>query len=240
MEHRPAPVIHPPSPGPSHADGVGHARRHNDPDVVWAAVIIAVDKETHRACRQSGPDIAQNHFGAALHEKHHVPLLLVVAPQRIIRRLGHEQAPQPFLCGRTGRDARRMNMKTFGAAAKHARRRPLRRPKSNLRDNSLIAPDKFTEKPAMALRMDFPRKDFHAWNPDLLRIRLPTVDPGQLASIDSALRETLRRRPRLIIARSESALRGITQSSPQIFLIHVKSGQLPKEKSARVRERFGL
>src|SRR5258708_21652576 len=126
-----------------------------------------------------------------MHEKHHVPLLVVIPSERIICRLGHEQAPQPFLCRRVRGNARRMNMKTLGAAAKHARGRPLSRPKSNLRQNSLIAADKFTKNPAIALWMDLPQKNFHARNPGLLRVRLPAVEAGQLAGIDSVLRETL-------------------------------------------------
>jgi hypothetical protein len=128
-------------------------------------MIVAIDEETHNALRKTGTHIAQNYLHASLEKKHHVPLFVIITTQRIILWRAHEQASQPLLSGRIGRNTRWMHMKSFGAARKHARGRPLLRPKSDFRQDSFVTPDKFTENSAMTLGMDCARENFHARDP---------------------------------------------------------------------------
>ena len=57
---------------------VRYARWNYDPDVVVAAMIIAIDKVSHYSPWKPCADIAQNYLNAPLQEKHHVPLLIVI------------------------------------------------------------------------------------------------------------------------------------------------------------------
>src|ERR1017187_2301829 len=113
---------------------------------------------------------------------------------------------QPFLRGRAGRNARRMNVKTFRAAREHASRGPLFRPEPNPGQNSLIAPGEFAEDPAMPLGMNLPGKYLHTGNPNLFCVRFARIDGGQLPGLDSDFGNALGERPYFVIARSELRL----------------------------------
>src|SRR6266487_1836923 len=116
-----------------------------------------------------------------------------------------------------------MHMKSFCAVRKHARGRPLLRPKSDLRQYSLVTPDKFTKSSAVTLGMDCARKDLYAGDPDTLYLRLGPVCHGQCARINTRMRDSLRQRARFIIARSERISRRIAHARPQIrfAFVHV-------------------
>ena len=131
-------------------------------------MIVAIDEETHDALGKTSTHIAQNHLHGSLEKKHDVPLLVIVTTQRIILGRAYEQTSQPFLGGRIGRNARWMHMKSLRALCKHARGRPLLWPKSDFRQDSLIAPAKFAENSTMTLRMNFSWKNFHAGDPGAL------------------------------------------------------------------------
>ena len=111
----------------------------------------------------------------------------------------------------------------LGAMRKHPRGRPLLRPKTNLRQNSLVTPYKFTENSTVTLWMDCARKNLHAWNPNAFRFRFGSVCRGQLARMDAGVRDSLRERASFIIACSECISRRITHARPQIRFpfIHV-------------------
>src|SRR6266487_517774 len=116
-----------------------------------------------------------------------------------------------------------MHMKSFCAVRKHARGRPLLRPKSDLRQYSLVTPDKFTKSSAVTLGMDCARKNLYAGDPDTLYLRLGPVCHGQCARINTRMRDSFRQRARFIIARSERISRCIAHARPQICFafIHV-------------------
>src|SRR5207302_7007453 len=137
--------------GAFYANGVRDAGWNNHSHIVAAAMIIAIDEETHDALGKASTHIAQNHLHDPLEKKHDVPLFVIVTTQRIILWPAHEQAAQPFLGGRIGRNARWMHMKPLRALCKHARGRPLLRPKSDFRQHSLVASDKLAENSAMTL-----------------------------------------------------------------------------------------
>jgi hypothetical protein len=92
----------------------------------------------------------QDHFGDALDEKHDVPLLVGVPPQRVILGFIDKQAAHPIFRPRSFRDARRMNVKTFRGLREHSRVRPLSRPKSDPLE-TIIATNEFAEDAAMPL-----------------------------------------------------------------------------------------
>src|SRR4029450_9671715 len=199
-----------------HANGVRHAGRNYGADVVVTSMIVTIDKETHDAPRKSGTDIAQNHLRTSLEEKHYIPLFVIITTLGVILRLAYEQASQPFLRSHIGRNPRRMHRKSFGAMCKHARGRPLFRPKTNLPQNSLVTPHKFTENSAVTLRMDCARKNLHAWNPNTFYIRFGSIRRGKFACVDPGARDPLRERASFIIACSECISRRITRARPQI------------------------
>jgi len=106
MENRACPVNHDdifPSFG---ANRVRHTRRNHNADVVVAAMIVAVDEESHNPPRQPCPGVTQNHFNASLQKEHHVPLLVIIAAQRIVFRFIDIQSSQP-IGGVAFRDTRR-------------------------------------------------------------------------------------------------------------------------------------
>jgi hypothetical protein len=70
---------------------------------------------------------------------------------------------------------------------KHPRCRPLFRPKANLRENALIAPDEFAKGSAMTLRMNFSRKNFKPWDPSLFYLALVSVGNNKFARIRATL-----------------------------------------------------
>src|SRR4029453_14464405 len=174
--------------GTFRANSMRHARRNYGGDVVPASMIVTINKETHDAPRKSGTDIAQNHLRTSLQEKHYIPLFVIITTQGVILRLAYEQASQPFLRSHTGRNRGRMHMKSFCAMCKHARGRPLLRPKPNLPQNSVLTPHKFTENSAVMLRMDCARKNFHAWNPNAFHFRFGSIRRGKFSSIDTGAR----------------------------------------------------
>src|SRR4029077_9471137 len=150
------------------ANRVRDAGWNDHSHIVAAAMIVAIDEETHDALGKTSTHIAQNHLHGSLEKKHDVPLLVIVTTQRIILERAHEHTSEPFLGRRIGWNARRMYMKSLRALCKHARGRPLLRPKSDFRQHSLIAAAKFTENSAMTLRMNFSWKNFHARDPGAL------------------------------------------------------------------------
>src|SRR5205807_5638721 len=107
-----------------------HARRNHNADVVVATMIVTVDEESHHSPPQPRSDVAQNHLNASLQKKHHIPLLVIVAAQRIIFRFIDEQTAQPIGRGASFRNTRWMYVETFRGVRKHARGRPLFRPKT--------------------------------------------------------------------------------------------------------------
>src|SRR5207249_1784789 len=138
-----------------------------------------------------------------------------------------------------------MHVKTFCGLRKHARCRPLLRPKADLRKNPFVAPDKFGEKSAMTLWMDFSRKNFHPGNPRFLNLGILSFRSGKLACLDASIRKFLPERFNAIIAGAQCALCTSIDALPQILfsLVHFDTKlwfYLPNEKSARSRERFGL
>src|SRR5512132_2019938 len=175
MENRAGSVNHDDIFRAFYANGVRDAGWNDHSHIVAAAMIIAIDEETHDALGKASTHIAQNHLDTSLEKKHDVPLLVIVTTQRIILRRAYEQTPQPFLGGRIGRNAWWMHMKSLRALCKHARGRPLLWPKSDFRQHSLIAAAKFTENSAMTLRMNFSWKNFHARNPRALYLWPGTV-----------------------------------------------------------------
>jgi hypothetical protein len=136
-----------------------------------------------------------------------------------------------------------MHMKSLRALCKHARGRPLLRPEANPRENPFVAPHKFAEAPTVTLRMNFSWKNFHARNPRALYLWPRTVCRRELAGINTGIRDALRQRACLIIARSEGVSRFIAQAGPQVRVVSVHVDLLKpliaNEKSARSREKFG-
>src|SRR5207249_6738014 len=241
MKNRARPVNHDHFLRTFSANGVGDTGWNNDADVIAAAMIIAIDKETHDAPRKTGADIAQDHLSASLQKKHYVPLLLIISAQRIVIRLIDEQAAQPIGCYRAFGNTGRMHVKTFCGLRKHARCRPLLRPKANLRKNPFVPPDKFTERSAMTLRMDFSRKNFHPGNPRFLNLGSLSFRSGKLACLDASLRKFLPERFNAIITGVQCALCTSIDALPQILLRLVHSdtncGFTCITKNRGVRER---
>src|SRR5437773_2024527 len=245
MKNRARPVNHDHFLRTFSANGVGDTGWNNDADVIAAAMIIAIDKETHDAPRKTGADIAQDHLSASLQKEHHVPLLLIISAQRIVIRLIDEQAAQPIGCCRAFGNTGRMHVKTFCGLRKHARCGPLLRPKADLRKNPFIPPDKFAERSAMTLRMNFSRKNFRPGNPRFLNLVILPFRNRKLACLDTLLRKFLPESFNAIIAGAQCALCTSIDALPQILfsLVHFDTKlwfYLPNEKSARSRERFGL
>ena len=159
--------------------------RHDHPGIVRAAVIVAINEETHRARRHSRTHIAQNHFRDALDEKHHVPLLVARNDAG-----NNFPAPRQSSAGTNPpvgpiRNARRMNVKAFGGLRKHARVGPLRRPEPDPREHAFIAADKFAERTSMPLRINRSRENLHAGNPGLSISALVRSAGRQLARFDA-------------------------------------------------------
>src|SRR6266404_52442 len=111
-----------------------------------------------------------------------------------------------------------MNMKSFCAAREHAGRCPLLRPKADFSEDSFIATDKFAENTAVALRIDGSRKNLHPGNPGFFYLRLASIVGRELAGIDSAVRQPLRKGSRFVIAGGQRRLRCSVQSDPQILI----------------------
>src|SRR6266481_7073841 len=198
-----------------YSNGVRDAGGNDNSRIVTALMIVAIDEETHNALGKSSPHIAQNHLHPSLEKKHDVPLFVIVTTQRIILRYAHEQTSQPFLGGRIERNTRWMDMKSFCAECKHARSRPLLRPKSNFRQDSLVTADKFTKNSAMTLGMDRARKNFHAGNPRALYLRPRPVRLCQFAGRNTCVRDSLRQRAQFIIARTQCISRRLAHAQPQ-------------------------
>ena len=116
-----------------------------------------------------------------------------------------------------------MHMKSFGAGRKHARGRPLLRPKSDFRQNSLVTSDKFTENSAMTLRMDCARENLHAGNPGALYLRARPVCFCQFACRNTWICDSLRQRAQFIIARSQCISCRLAHAQPQtcFAFIHI-------------------
>src|SRR5436190_24156013 len=133
------------------SNGVSDPWRNDDTDVIRAAMIVAIDEETHRPRRQARANIAKNHFRDALHEEHHVPLLVLVTAQGIIFRFLDKTAAQPVSrfgpIGSTGW----VNVKTLGCLGKHARAGPLPRPETDSGEQALIAPSELSKRAPMPL-----------------------------------------------------------------------------------------
>src|SRR5712672_3439280 len=113
MENCARPVNHDDVFRPFYANRVCDPGWNDHSHIVAAAMIIAIDEETHDALGKASTHIAQNHLHDPLEKKHDVPLLVIVTTQRIIVRRAYEQTPQPFLRGRIGRNARWMHMKSL-------------------------------------------------------------------------------------------------------------------------------
>ena len=129
----------------------------------------------------------------ALHEKHHVPLLLCVTAQRIILRLLDKQPLKPFVRRGSFRNARRMNVKTFRGLREHARGRPLLRPEADPRENGLRRGERIrrTTRDAAADKScaeKFPRRESR---PPQFPAR--AVGGGKFARFDAFLGELLAR-----------------------------------------------
>src|SRR4029450_3678885 len=157
------------------ANRVRHARWNHHADVMSAAMMVAVDEESHHSPRQSCADVAQNHLNATLQKEHHIPLLVIVAAQRVVFRFIDEQAAQPLRRGAAFRNTGRMHMEAFSRDSKHARRRPLLRPETNPRENPFVAPHKLPEAPTMPLRVNSSRENFHARYPGFFDVALVLV-----------------------------------------------------------------
>src|SRR5437773_2232718 len=180
-KNRARPINHDHVFGPFYANGVRDSGWNDHSRIVATLMIVAIDEETHNALGKTSTHIAQNHLYPSLEKKHDVPLFVIITTQRIILWPVHEQASQPFLGGRVGRNTRWMHMKSFGAGSKHARGRPLLRPKSDFRQDSFVTSDKFTENSAMTLGMDRARENFHAGDPGALYLRPRSVCLCQFA-----------------------------------------------------------
>ena len=150
-------------------------------------MFVTVDEESHCPARQTGARFAQDHFGAPLDEKHHIPLLLLVGAQGKIFRLIKEETPEPFVRRGTVRYARWMNVKTFCRLCEHPCGRPLLRPETDPCQRPFIPPGKFAEQPAMPLRVNRTRENLHAWDPDGGDFRRALVDRGKFAGVDADL-----------------------------------------------------
>ena len=134
-----------------------------------------------------------------------------------------------------------MHVKTFCGLRKHARCRPLLRPKADLRKNPFIPPDKFAEKSAMTLRMDFSRKNFHSGNPRFLNLGILPFCSCKLACFDTSLRKFLPKRFNAIITSAQCVLRTRIDALPQILfsLVHFDTncGFTCLARNRRVREK---
>src|SRR6266478_6827906 len=200
--------------GPFYANGVRDSGWNDHSRIVAALMIVAIDEETHSTLGKTSTHIAQNHLHPSLEKKHDVPLFVIVTTQRIILWAAHEQTSQPFLGGRVGRNTWWMDMKSLCAVCKHARGRPLLRPKSNFRQYSLVTADKFTKNSAMTLGMDRARKNFHAGNPGALYLRPRPVRLCQFAGRNTCVRGSLRQRAQFIIARTQCISSRLAHAQP--------------------------
>src|SRR5450755_1821529 len=132
-------------------------------------------------------------------------------------------------------------MKTFRRLREHARGRPLLRPEANLRENSFVAPHKFTERTAITLRMNLSGENFDPRNPGLADLLLAPVGGGELTCFDSYVGEQLRKGLRAVVTRDERGACFLAQSLPGLFVVlaHVDlTADLLNEKSIRLRGRF--
>ena len=152
------------------ANSVRHTRRNYDADVIVAPMVIAADKETHHAPGKTHSHVAQNYLNATLQEKHYVPLLIIVATQRIILRLIDKHTAQPICWDAFFWNAGRMHMETFCRVCKHPRSRPLLRPEANLRENPFVPPHQFAKETAVTLWVNLSRENFHAWDPRVFNL----------------------------------------------------------------------
>ena len=78
-----------------------------------------------------------------------------------------------------------MKMKPFGGACEHARGGPLRRPKTDLRQNPFITTGKLTKDAAVTLGMDFSRKNLQPRNPRFLDLAFCLVCRDKLTRINA-------------------------------------------------------
>ena len=183
-------------------------------------MIVTIDKNSHDARIQTGPGIAQNHLDHALHKKHDIPLFVGVGPGRIVIRFMDEETAQPvgrlFSLGNAGR----MNVESLGRVGEHARGGPLRGPKIDLREDPLIAPDKFAEHSAEALRVNFPGQNFHSRDPGLGQRGVPLVHGHQFSRLHPVAPKAFRERGSAVIPRSQLSSRFRRQSLPKfVFAI---------------------
>src|SRR4051812_37714082 len=112
-----------------------------------------------------------------------------------------------------------MNMKTFCAAGKHSRVRPLHRPKPDLRQDAFIAPNQFAKNTAVTLRVNSSLKDLHAGNPDLANRRAGSIERNQFAGIETAGSDPRRQIAVVVIAGPQHLAGRRIKAPPQFILV---------------------
>jgi hypothetical protein len=63
----------------------------------------------------------------------------------------------------------------------------LLRPEANLRENPFVASHKFAKEPAMTLRVNLSRKNFHSRDPGFFNLTLVPVRVHKFAGIHASL-----------------------------------------------------
>jgi hypothetical protein len=109
-----------------------------------------------------------------------------------------------------------MNVETFRGMGKHPGIGPLARPESNALEHAFIAPDKFPENAAMPLKMNLPRKDLDAGNPNFTMFF--AIGRRQQARLEPGAGKPVGKRLRRIVAQHERFSRFRRETFPKLFI----------------------
>jgi hypothetical protein len=107
-------------------------------------------------------------------------------------------------------------MEAFCCVCKHARSRPLLRPKPNAREDAVISPHKFAKESPVTLRVNFSSENLHARDPSFLNVALISVRDDKFARAHTAVRELLSKRPGAIVTGVEFVSGTGVDTLPQI------------------------
>jgi hypothetical protein len=80
-----------------------------------------------------------------------------------------------------------MHVKALGRSRKHPGSGKLPGPKTKLRKNAFIAPDKFAKKSTVPLRVNFSGENFHTWYPRGLNFALVSIRSSEIAGVYATL-----------------------------------------------------
>jgi hypothetical protein len=109
-----------------------------------------------------------------------------------------------------------MHVKSFRTVREHARRSPLLRPKFQFSQHALVAPGKFAEDSTVALKMDCPPENFHAWNPNIAEFG--SISRDDSASLDADRGKLFRKRCRSVIPHAERAGSAGLKTAPKVLV----------------------